>query len=77
MERYDETTPDERAIGAMFKRAAKIGMCVQTDRFVNSRHKRNHACPWRVWRSLLIRPDFILSKSKILPSDLDEMDFAG
>jgi hypothetical protein len=39
MERYDETTSDKRAMGAMFQRAAKDGWCVQTDRFVNSRQK--------------------------------------
>ena len=49
---YPEQTKDRRAMGAMFKRAQKEGLCEATSTFVMSRQKSCHKCPRRLCRSL-------------------------
>lgn len=45
------TFKDNRALGAVIKRAEKKLFIRATDRFVNSRNSKKHASPTRVWAS--------------------------
>ena len=46
-----EETRENRALGAVMRKAAKLGWCVRTDRTRPS--VRSHGSPKPVWRSLL------------------------
>lgn len=51
LEASDAPMPHEpRALGAVMQSAAKLGLIVATNRWVESRRPQNHARPVRVWR---------------------------
>lgn len=45
---------EPRALGAIMRQAQRQGLCVKTDRVVNSRRVECHARPVAVWRSLIV-----------------------
>ncbi len=49
------TTHEHRAIGPAMHQLVKLGYCVPTDDWVESRQRSNHARPMRVWWSLIYR----------------------
>ena len=48
-------TTDQRAMGALILAAARQKLIARTDRFLPSFNRAHHACPRRVWRSLVYR----------------------
>jgi hypothetical protein len=50
-----EEPPEPRALGALFRRAAREGMMTKTDQWLPS--VRSHGAPKVVWRSLVYDPD--------------------
>lgn len=53
LDKFNERTPDMRALGPMITKASRIGYCQPTDRVIPSRNRRYHARPIRVWQSLI------------------------
>ena len=49
------STGDNRALGAVFRQAAREGVIATTDRVVRSARVRLHGSPRRVWRSQEVR----------------------
>ena len=49
------STHDDRAIGALIREAARDRIIERTERFIPSFRASHHACPRRVWRSLIYR----------------------
>tara|TARA_R110000824_G_scaffold93279_2_gene225722 strand:+ start:492 stop:899 length:408 start_codon:yes stop_codon:yes gene_type:complete len=50
--RLDSAPHEPRAMGAVMRRAARAGLCVKTDRVVESKKISNHRRPIAIWRSL-------------------------
>lgn len=56
--RYNERiaylrAPDPHAMGQVFRRAQKAGICEPTERFSTAKRKDRHKGPQRIWRSLI------------------------
>ena len=49
-------THENRALGAVFQKAAQLGWIVKTDRTVPSTRKTRHSGDVRVWASQLLQP---------------------
>lgn len=49
------TTPDNRAMGPVMRRAKAAGMIEPTEAFRLTRQVKSHRAPRRVWRSLIRR----------------------
>lgn len=56
LKNYPEVqTHQPSAMGAMFRRAASLGLIVPTDSFVLSKRPSSHARPIRIWESKLLQ----------------------
>ena len=53
---YVSSTHDPRAMGSIMKKAASLGLIVQTEQYLPSKRVVAHARPIRVWRSLVHSP---------------------
>ena len=53
LESLEVETHDNRALGAVMRHCAKLGLCQLTDRVQPSRLKIRHCRPVAVWRSLI------------------------
>jgi hypothetical protein len=49
------STPEHRAMGPLMKELARLGYCVKTLDWFESRQKVNHARDMRTWHSLIYR----------------------
>lgn len=54
LSKHPEQTHEKRAMGAIFRSAARDGVITATDTFTPSKNPKSHACPRRVWRSCII-----------------------
>ena len=54
-ERGNVSTHEPRAMGAVMRRAARLGVVAATDVYEQSRNPEAHKRPKRVWRSLVFR----------------------
>jgi hypothetical protein len=52
-QRGGPATHENRAMGALMRRAKRDGICAPTNRFEPSKRVTCHRCPRRVWQSLL------------------------
>lgn len=53
LDRISFVTHENRAMGAIMRRAANRGVCVRTDRTTQSVRPECHRRPIRIWRSLM------------------------
>lgn len=53
-----EAAREPRALGAIMRQAQRQGLCVKTDRVVNSRRVECHGRPVAVWRSLIVAGEY-------------------
>ena len=56
LERSPYTTHEPRAMGAVIRKAHRVGFIEPTDVFVPSVRSRTHRMPKRVWASRLFKP---------------------
>lgn len=61
---HNASTHEHRATGPLMKELQKLGYCLPTQDWVESRQKVNHRRPMRVWFSLIYRGPLVVRRPR-------------